>query len=221
MKFESVPQLVEFIRDNKNKRFNVIYENGNNLEKARLFVSSTGIPAYFSKRSRTNGFALELAGLLEIEVVKTMKDNLSDEEVFKKNAKKLVAILKQSGLWQNIVDQLENEYEYSYDKMKAKEFDFAYSILKWNVKKMNFRPNVGRYDRELATEINERKLSYIKDCIESRKECSVNASNSYDVRFNYNPELQKAWYSEEYKGCANGHYYLAIDSSHAIYYEKD
>lgn len=29
------------------------------------------------------------------------------------------------------------------------------------------------------------------------------------------------WYSAEYKGCGNGHYYLLLDATHAIYYEDD
>jgi hypothetical protein len=30
-----------------------------------------------------------------------------------------------------------------------------------------------------------------------------------------------AWYSEEYRGCLNGHYYLMFDATHAIFYEDD
>ena len=30
-----------------------------------------------------------------------------------------------------------------------------------------------------------------------------------------------AWYSEEYKGCLNGHYYIALDEKHVWFYEDD
>jgi hypothetical protein len=31
----------------------------------------------------------------------------------------------------------------------------------------------------------------------------------------------RAWYSSEYRGCANGDYYLVISPTQAIYYERD
>ena len=33
--------------------------------------------------------------------------------------------------------------------------------------------------------------------------------------------IVRGWYSEEYRGCGNGHYYLLIDAKHAIFYEND
>ena len=51
--------------------------------------------------------------------------------------------------------------------------------------------------------------------------------NGYDVSFDYKPAseskdgIARAWYSEEYKDCGNGHYYLALNRTHALYWEKD
>lgn len=44
---------------------------------------------------------------------------------------------------------------------------------------------------------------------------------TYDVSVKYNSEKQKAWYSEEYRDCGNGHYYAAIDGSCALFLEDD
>jgi hypothetical protein len=47
---------------------------------------------------------------------------------------------------------------------------------------------------------------------------------SYDVSFEYKETeegYKLGWYSEEYRNCGNGHYYLALDATHAVYYEKD
>jgi hypothetical protein len=44
---------------------------------------------------------------------------------------------------------------------------------------------------------------------------------SYDVHYTYNAKEKKAFYSEEFKDCGNGHYYLAIDNTHALFYEDD
>ena len=43
----------------------------------------------------------------------------------------------------------------------------------------------------------------------------------YDVTFEYSASRNKAWYSEEYRNCGNGHYYLALDHSTALFYEDD
>ena len=44
---------------------------------------------------------------------------------------------------------------------------------------------------------------------------------SYDVSFEYNAEKNMAWYSEEYRNCGNGHYYLALNNSVALFCEND
>lgn len=44
---------------------------------------------------------------------------------------------------------------------------------------------------------------------------------SYDASFEYDPERKMAWYSEEYKNCGNGYYYLALSATHALFCEKD
>ena len=33
--------------------------------------------------------------------------------------------------------------------------------------------------------------------------------------------IVRGWYSEEYRDCGNGHYYLLIDAKHAIFSEND
>ena len=44
---------------------------------------------------------------------------------------------------------------------------------------------------------------------------------NYDVSAEYDPVKQRAWYSEEYKDCGNGYYYLMLDHSTALFVEKD
>lgn len=73
--------------------------------------------------------------------------------------------------------------------------------------------------------INDKKLEAIAEALKNKQEFSEYADgrfiNSYDIHFNYNPTSNKAWYSEEYRGCGNGHYYLALDATHALFYEDD
>lgn len=43
----------------------------------------------------------------------------------------------------------------------------------------------------------------------------------YDVTYDLLSDKKKAWYSEEYRNCGNGHYYLAFDENVAVFYEDD
>jgi hypothetical protein len=71
------------------------------------------------------------------------------------------------------------------------------------------------------TQNNQERLNAIGEAMTNKVKYRTTGDNGYDVTFNYNPDEQKAWYSEEYRNCGNGHYYLALDNEHAIYYEKD
>lgn len=64
-------------------------------------------------------------------------------------------------------------------------------------------------------------LQNIAEAINTKTKYNYKGFNGYDVSFEYNPETNKAWYSEEYVGCANGHYYLALNRTHAVFYETD
>lgn len=77
------------------------------------------------------------------------------------------------------------------------------------IKKMNF----GKYVTEL-------KLQEIKEALVKKQKIHVDGDNGYDVSFEYDGN-DKAWYSEEYRGCGNGHYYLALSDSYALFYEDD
>jgi hypothetical protein len=72
---------------------------------------------------------------------------------------------------------------------------------------------------------NDTKLADIENALKNKQAITISTdgrfTNGYDVTFNYQPEDNKAWYSEEYRGCGNGHYYLALDATHALFYEDD
>ncbi len=61
----------------------------------------------------------------------------------------------------------------------------------------------------------------IADALANKRKYSAEARTSYDVRFSYDPENDSAYYSEEYKDCGNGHYYIAIDGNTALFCEDD
>lgn len=92
--------------------------------------------------------------------------------------------------------------------------DFEW-INKAKIKTMIFHKS--RWDNAKTEHIRRN----IAEALKNKTSYQCRGSNGYDVSFEYDAEKNKAWYSEEYVGCGNGHYYLALDSTHAIYYEKD
>ena len=70
--------------------------------------------------------------------------------------------------------------------------------------------------------LNDDIKAELKYAIEDRRPWSQDRiRTSYDVSVKYDPGEQKAWYSEEYKNCGNGHYYLMLDHSTALFLEND
>lgn len=88
--------------------------------------------------------------------------------------------------------------------------DYIWELSDCTLKSMYF----GKWDNATIKDNIRRALA------EKRKH-SESVTVSYDVSFEYNPELKKAWYSEEYRNCGNGHYYLALSENTAVFAEND
>ena len=104
-------------------------------------------------------------------------------------------------------------WAFSYDSTGDLKliWDLMTEITDCKLKSMYF----GKYDnRRIKDEIQRaiaEKRAYSRDRLEVK----------YDVSFSYDPERGKAWYSEEYRGCGNGHYYIALNHSTALFCEDD
>lgn len=68
---------------------------------------------------------------------------------------------------------------------------------------------------------NSEYKAKIKSALSSGEKIDLDARAGYDVSYSYEPEKKKAYYREEYRGCGNGHYYLALDADHALFCEDD
>lgn len=65
------------------------------------------------------------------------------------------------------------------------------------------------------------KEEFKKAIAEKRDYHRYRIRTNYDVTLEYKAENNMAWYSEEYKDCGNGHYYIALDHSTALFVEDD
>lgn len=153
--------------------------------------------------------------------------------------------LEASGLWPELVPLYESllkitwedlagmrsEYwehhrDETYRSIYTDKYPFAYTpsgkggtVLSWDyvtesadcrTKSMYFGTDNSHVKGQIKKALSD-KTDYHTGCI------PVN----YDVSFDYNAGKKKAWYSEEYKGCGNGHYYLAVDHNTAVFCEDD
>ena len=89
--------------------------------------------------------------------------------------------------------------------------NYLWEMSEVKLKKMNFGKYWGDSYRSEIKNALEAKTSY------STGKIQVN----YDNSFSYDAEKNKAWYSEEYRGAGNGHYYLALDGETALFVEDD
>jgi hypothetical protein len=66
-------------------------------------------------------------------------------------------------------------------------------------------------------------IAEVADCIKNGKRFHRRWENGYDNTVSvWTANGEKyASYSEEYRNCGNGHYYLMFDATHAIFYEDD
>lgn len=99
-------------------------------------------------------------------------------------------------------------------KISSEDKPYINTDLVWRmshpakIKKMYF----GKYR-------NDETLAKIAQAMRDRTPLQLSGDNGYDVSFSYQPEKQVAFYSEEYRGCGNGHYYIAISATHALFME--
>lgn len=229
MNHSQVKEIVEAsIRDSRNYNFVVTMANGDK-ERKRLFISRDGYVCEFKKRSRTRGRCISCEELWKsVEPVKNETDKV---KVCKRNTKNIIKYLSASGLWPDILENMtklqdlsdedlrylcECEYDEHNKFMQEKAIehispDMFYSLIsKRGIITINWG---GAYNNWI-------KQGWLNALNEKRK-YSMRWTVNYDNSVEYNPDGNRAWYSEEYRGCGNGHYYLLLDEKHAAFREDD
>lgn len=159
---------------------------------------------------------------------------------FVKRATDALKMLNESGLWKDIKQSIEHFFALTESEQRELVNDImtdSYELFYHEVYKEN-----GKYSWVSGYQVfesfvrktcwksiawrkweRERMSAEVADCIKNGREFSRRWENGYDNSVeiaNRNGE-KLAWYSEEYRGCGNGWYYLMFDATHAIFYEKD
>jgi len=240
----TICEKAETILNGKSRLIATGIENNGNKIRLRLFKSRDGDVCFYRKGSKKFGYRLSsLGNLIDIVPVTSRK---TTEQKWITGWKKARARLEKSGLWKELIDEIDIALEVGYEKMNeaykkyweiqdeneklsyiraiseklitkdSENKDCCKSSLIWHyaklpkIEKMYF----GKYRNDFI-------LENIRKGLEQKKKTSESAEAGYDVSFEYNPEANKAWFSKEFRGCGNGHYYLVLDATHVIFYEDD
>lgn len=244
MKYGEIAAVVksEFV-----KAYNVVLKDGSK-KKVKMWnngKSVTGdVICVIGKGKRNRGHQLTnwYDHYEDWESVSLVGEKTDDEKfkTFMKRVKKAHTMLEKSGLWSDIKDCLNkfigmdedyqrqmysdivsDSYELFYNQTFTGgkyEWVNCYQMFESFVKEKCFKSISYRsWERQ---EKNEEVIAAIRD----KKEYSNRWHNGYDISLNImvnEDGYMRGVYSEEYTGCGNGHYYLLLDATHAIFYEDD
>ena len=167
-------------------------------------------------------------------------DEIDYHKRFVKRATDALKMLTESGLWPDIKQSIEHFFTLTESEQRELVNDImtdSYELFYHEVYKEN-----GKYSWVHGYQVfesfvrktcwksiawhkweRERMSAEVAECIKNGTDFHRRWENGYDNSVeiaNRNGE-KLAWYSEEYRGCGNGHYYLMFDATHAIFYEDD
>ena len=228
MNHSEIKAVVEkSIKDCQNYNFVITMANGDK-ERKRLFISNDGFVCEFKKRSRTRGRCISCEELWKL--VKPIEKNADKVNICKRNIRSVVKYLMSSGFWPDIYENMvklqglsdddlkylcECEYDDHNRFMQEREIDHISPDMFSSLSS----------GRGIITINWGQGHDWIKQgwlaALREKRNYSMRWTVSYDNSVEFNPDGNRAWYSEEYRGCGNGHYYLLLDEKHAAFREDD
>ena len=236
MKYQDVYEIVnDAVKNGKGYKFVATLNDGKTCMK-RLFISTSGNLCEFARKSRSKGYLLatnEYKSWTEVKPFTRSQDNSYAR--FNKRIVKVYSLLDKSGLWQHIKELLFHILQMDENTKK----DFFQDLTNMSPYSQEFSDkyqwandatlldalcsdkcwksiDYDKYDRDYYNELVEKS---IRDKKSYHHFWRKNYDNRLSIEIKDNETL--GFYSEEYKDCANGHYYLLLDATHAIHYEDD
>ena len=213
-----------------------VYVSDGEKHEIRLFISTNNDICFAPKRRRNGGYMLSVSEMEKWDsLTKVNKGNKTDlVKRMRKRAESGVAMLNESGLWTDIKTELLKFLDLSnddirrdfidgdvYETYRTKKYDWLNSyqvFFSLKAKKCWKNPSFGKYDFS-----KDNVIDYFKRSISDKKPIRFTWRNVYDNTLEIISDngIYRGFYSEEFRGCGNGHYYLLFDATHAIFYEDD
>lgn len=227
MIYENAIKVINSVRT---KKFRVTTSNGEN-KVMRLFVSASNSICEYKYKSKAYGYVIPYSDVTSWVDIKPI-ENTTDFVKVKNFLTNVVKYLSASGLWEDIKND--------YSTILAQGDDYLKHVLSlgWSEQRKYLEETIGvsfhvdsiicsarkgivsiNYDKWDRNAIRERA----KQCIENGEKYTHRWEKGYDnsIEFSVHGGRKCGWYSTEYRGCVNGHYYLALDEKRAIFYETD
>lgn len=217
-------EAINFIQTNGSGKYKVLFSDGKTKEM-RLFVSESGHVCEFAPRSSKRGYPVTTAMWVGLSIDKP--DYLLN---FRRNVKRIIQYLTASGFWSSrlqslqFLQQLPDHELLTFRTIPYKDWssfrDRHHLSLSFDevqclygqdcIKTVRYGTNLG---------IKEQ----VKQAIAEQRDCDLKWRASYDnsIQLEFKDTEKRAWYSEEYCGCANGYYYLLLDDKHVSFLERD
>ena len=213
-----------------------VYVSEGEKHEIRLFISTNNDICFAPKRRRNGGYMLSVSEMDKWDsLTKVNKGNKTDlVKRMRKRAESGVSMLNESGLWTDIKKELLEFLDLSNDDIRrdfidgdiyetycSKKYDWLSSyqvFLSLKAKKCWKNLSFDKYDLNKDSIINS-----VKRAISDKKPIRFSWRNVYDNTLEIISDngIYKGYYSEEFRNCGNGHYYLLFDANHAIFYGDD
>ena len=223
-----IANVVSVIRNSNTKKFRVKFEDGT-TEVMRLFVHTAECVCQYRYKSVKFGYPISVEKWVSIKPI-----NGADVNTKVKNfMQNVVKYLNESGLWVDIKE--------SFEKILALGDDYLNHVLSldWSEQRKYMNETIGttfqldsivgsalkgivsiNYPRYSKEELRNKVRNAIENNTEFHHRWRKGYDNSVDIRLCEDGK-KRGWYSEEYRNCGNGHYYLALDERRAIFCEDD
>lgn len=124
------------------------------------------------------------------------------------------------GLWENgwnydnpELAKYREKYPFAFDQDGNVITDYLFELSNCNLKTTYF----GKYETESVRSDAARAIADGRDYSSGR----ISSNYDYGFEFVVRDGVKRAWWSAEYKGCGNGHYYLALSERLAVFAEND
>ena len=238
MTYEEIKKIVTH---EDTKRYRVRLADGK-TKVVRLWMGNWGIPCIIGKGRRHYGHELSASYDKYNDWVSLALVERKERDVystFMKRAKDAVKMLTESGLWKDIKENI--EYFLSLSEEKRREL--VSDIMEDSYEKFYLEVREGgKYNWVVCHQIyksfaykrcwksiawnrweRQRMTESVQTAITNKEEFRKRWVNGYDntLELSFEGNYPRGWYSEEYRGTLNGHYYLLFDATHAIFYEDD
>ena len=219
------------------KKYRVLHADGSK-EIVRLWLSECGNPCRIGKGRKHYGHILNKWYPNETADWVSLTEVSTDTDYYKRamrNAKKVQMLLSQSGFWANIKKEIDDFLALPKDEVdrfinaavddfygnifyKSQDYPWMHTsqIFQSILSNRCFKtPNFNKYDDR-----KDRLIRAIDEGENFITRWTKGYDNSVEVKL-CDDGIKRGWYSEEYRNCGNGHYYLLLDATHAIFYEDD